>query len=161
MPKFEFKFIEAGFWKKCPGCSTFKCFCAVIKMECWLISPFCRSKHLVNTSILIRSVGGKKHYWSPDNECNTFISCRHSVSFLCFYSQESSCCSALPSLLRVCTTCCGLSPTFCSQHPYGAVKCKRDAGTLKNTPKQVYLSPSRWTKAYRLLLRLTAVEDSS
>lgn len=106
------------------------------------------SKHLdIN-----KKCWGKKHYWSPDNECNTFISCRHSVSFLCFYSQESSCCSALPSLLRVCTTCCGLSPTFCSQHPYGAVKCKRDAGTLKNTPKQVYLSPSRWTKAYRLLL---------
>jgi len=40
-------------------------------------------------------------------------------------------CSALPSPPHVCTTCCGPSPTFCSRRPFGAVKCKRDAGVVQ------------------------------
>lgn len=41
------------------------------------------------------------------------------------FFQESSWCSAPPSPLHACTTCCGLSPTFCSQLPFGAAKYKK------------------------------------
>ncbi|CDQ73411.1 unnamed protein product [Oncorhynchus mykiss] len=39
--------------------------------------------------------------------------------------QELSWCSVPLSLRHVCTTCCGLSPTFCSQHLFGVAKCSR------------------------------------
>lgn len=44
------------------------------------------------------------------------------IVFCC--RQESSWCSAPPSPPPVSTTCCGPSPTFCSQLPFGAVKYK-------------------------------------
>lgn len=57
------------------------------------------------------------------------------------YFQELSCCSAHPSPLHVCTICCGPSPTFCSQHPSGAVKCKMGAGFVQNSHVGLLLWP--------------------
>ena len=57
----------------------------------------------------------------------------HFILFSIFHIsfQELPWCSALPSPLRVCTTCCGLSPIFCSQHLFGALKCKRASGLVR------------------------------
>lgn len=63
-----------------------------------------------------------------------------SLSFLSvsFTSQESSWSSALPSLLRVCITCCGPVPTSCSQHPFGAAKCRGVCGPIPSSQQAHY-----------------------
>lgn len=67
---------------------------------------------------------------------------------LSIFLQESSWCSALHSPLHVCTTCCGLSPTFCSQHLFGAVKCKKGFWLVSKPPKNRFTSgPSGWSEA--------------
>lgn len=43
----------------------------------------------------------------------------------------------------MCTTCCGQSPTFCSQHPSGATRCKTGAGFVhKKKPPKLCRFPS-------------------
>lgn len=63
--------------------------------------------------------------------------------------EESSWSFARPSRLPASTTCCGPFPTFCSRHPFGAVKCKGGPGF---SPKlQTRFSPtsdpSGWIEA--------------
>ncbi|CAB1336594.1 unnamed protein product, partial [Coregonus sp. 'balchen'] len=56
------------------------------------------------------------------------------------HDRELSWCSVPLSLRHVCTTCCGLSPTFCSQHLFGVAKCRSRPAGLTKAPRLLLLA---------------------